>query len=394
MLCICKRFELKLSIKSFVCRAISVIHNLLSTHEADSRLTDPGIRSRVASLYLPLVTIVLDVAEQIHDPFVNTTTVTNNFTSDDPLCSSTSPGVNPKVALAIAGIGSAISPPRSPTGARKSKTPDPSKATLSLELSRQLLACFCWVLKNVDGSALRHWVRELPPTRLTQLLNVLQLCVSCFEYKPAKSGEVVTNGIDPDETLTDCVVTRRDGVRWRVGPPSASEGDSRRTSSLLFEDETLLEAALCTEVVLCVLDTLETIIRVISMPGSDHLHFALPMVLKGMVRDVFIAHKCSEHSKLILLQMHMFACNQSVQALECIFVSQRTLVKKFSDVIFEQVNCYEAEQCGELCLQLLRHCASRLPAVRSQVLRDSSVVVVQLFSYQFRGFRLQLACIC
>ncbi|EYC06394.1 hypothetical protein Y032_0076g1034 [Ancylostoma ceylanicum] len=337
-------------------RAISVIHNLLSTHEADSRLTDPGIRSRVASLYLPLVTIVLDVAEQIHDPFVNTTTVTNNFTSDDPLCSSTSPGVNPKVALAIAGIGSAISPPRSPTGARKSKTPDPSKATLSLELSRQLLACFCWVLKNVDGSALRHWVRELPPTRLTQLLNVLQLCVSCFEYKPAKSGEVVTNGIDPDETLTDCVVTRRDGVRWRVGPPSASEGDSRRTSSLLFEDEALLEAALCTEVVLCVLDTLETIIRVISMPGSDHLHFALPMVLKGM--------------------MHMFACNQSVQALECIFVSQRTLVKKFSDVIFEQ----EAEQCGELCLQLLRHCASRLPAVRSQA--AASLYLLMRESYE------------
>ncbi|VDM71229.1 unnamed protein product, partial [Strongylus vulgaris] len=86
----------------------------------------------------------------------------------------------------------------------------------------------------------------------------------------------------------------------------------------VFEDEALLEAALCTEVVLCVLDTLETIIRVISMPGSDHLHFALPMVLRVM--------------------MHMFACNQSVQALECIFVSQRTLVKKFSDVIFEQVN--------------------------------------------------------
>lgn len=52
---------------------------------------------------------------------------------------------------------------------------------------------------------------------------------------------------------------------------------------LVYEDETLLEAALCTEVVLCVLDTLETIIRVISMPSSDHLHFALPMVLRGVV---------------------------------------------------------------------------------------------------------------
>ncbi|VDM71859.1 unnamed protein product [Strongylus vulgaris] len=120
-------------------RAISVIHNLLSAHEADSRLTDSGIRSRVASLYLPLVTIVLDVAEQIHDPFVNTTTVANSFPSDDPLSSSASPGVNPKVALAIAGIGSAISPPRTPTGVRKNKTSDPSKVTLNLELSRQYL---------------------------------------------------------------------------------------------------------------------------------------------------------------------------------------------------------------------------------------------------------------
>ncbi|PIO63930.1 dedicator of cytokinesis [Teladorsagia circumcincta] len=53
-------------------------------------------------------------------------------------------------------------------------------------------------------------------------------------------------------------------------------------ASQVYEDEALLEAALCTEVMLCVLDTLETIIRVISMPGSDHLHFALPMILRGI----------------------------------------------------------------------------------------------------------------
>ncbi|KAK6038822.1 hypothetical protein COOONC_23673 [Cooperia oncophora] len=88
------------------------------------------------------------------------------------------------------------------------------------------------------------------------------------------------------------------------------------------EDETLLEAALCTEVMLCVSD-----------PSGE-----------------------------LLFELHMLSCNQSVQALECIFVSQRTVVKKFPDMIFEQ----EAEQCGELCLQLLRHCASRLPAVRTQ----------------------------
>nr|CDJ83685.1 Dedicator of cytokinesis domain containing protein [Haemonchus contortus] len=322
-------------------RAIGLIHNLLSSHEADSRLTDPTIRARVAGLYLPLVTIVLDVAGQIHDPFANSPTGTSRFSREDRNGTSTSPGVNPKVALAIAGIGSAPSPPRTPTELNNNR-PEKSKAMLNLELSRQLLACFCWVLKNVEGSSLRHWVRELPPTRLSQLLNILQLCVSCFEYKGGATMSHAENGHDLDETLTECVVTRRDGVRWRIGPPSSGEADSRRTSSLLCEDDVLLEAALCTEVMLCVLDTLETIIRVISMPGSDHLNFALPMILRGI--------------------LHMLSCNQSVQALECIFVSQRTVVKKFPDMIFEQ----EAEQCGELCLQLLRHCASRLPAVRTQ----------------------------
>ncbi|KAK6028421.1 hypothetical protein OSTOST_05532 [Ostertagia ostertagi] len=268
-------------------KAIGLIHNLLSSHEADSRLTDPTIRARVAGLYLPLVTIVLDVAGQIHDPFANSPTGTSRFSREDRNGNSTSPGVNPKVALAIAGIGSAPSPPRTPTEMNNNR-PEKNKAMLNLELSRQSHA---------------------------------------------------ENGHDLDETLTECVVTRRDGVRWRIGPPSSGEADSRRTSSLLYEDEALLEAALCTEVMLCVLDTLETIIRVISMPGSDHLHFALPMILRGI--------------------LHMLSCNQSVQALECIFVSQRTVVKKFPDMIFEQVGFFDP------CFLFIQH---------SQLLRKLSSV--------------------
>ncbi|WKX95563.1 hypothetical protein Q1695_012204 [Nippostrongylus brasiliensis] len=345
-------------------RAICLIHNLLSAHEADSRLTDPSIRARIASLYLPLVTIVLDVAGQIYDPFANSSGVSSRLSKQDKNGTALSPSVNPKIALAIAGIGTGPSPPRTPTELNNNR-PEKGKATLSLQLSRQLLACFCWVLKNVESSALRHWVRELPPARLSQLLNILQLCVSCFEYKAQQPD--AESSCDPDETLTDCIVTRRDGVKWRIGPPSArGSSDSRRSSSLLYEDEALLEAALCTEVALCVLDTLETIIRVISMPSSDHLHFALPVVLRGL--------------------MHMLACNQSVQALECIFVSQRTLVKKFPDMIFEQ----ETEQCGELCLQLLRHCASRLPAVRSQAAASLYLLMRESFESGSRLARVKM----
>ncbi|VDN88936.1 unnamed protein product [Brugia pahangi] len=72
--------------------------------------------------------------------------------------------------------------------------------------------------------------------------------------------------------------------------------------------------------------------------------------------------------------MHILACNQSVQTLENVFASQRAIVTKFPDLLFEQ----ETEQCGELCLHLLRHCASRLPAVRSQVLLTIKVLKLRI----------------
>lgn len=57
------------------------------------------------------------------------------------------------------------------------------RTTLSFDATRNLLACFCWVVKNLDRSVLRQWLADLSQLRLTQLLDILQLCVSCFEYK-------------------------------------------------------------------------------------------------------------------------------------------------------------------------------------------------------------------
>lgn len=47
----------------------------------------------------------------------------------------------------------------------------------------QILACFCWALKNIERSVLRQWIRDLSSTRILQFLDVLQLAVSCFEFK-------------------------------------------------------------------------------------------------------------------------------------------------------------------------------------------------------------------
>jgi hypothetical protein len=49
--------------------------------------------------------------------------------------------------------------------------------------TRNLLVCFLWVLKSVDSELLSLWWNSLSITRLNLLINVLDLCVSCFEYK-------------------------------------------------------------------------------------------------------------------------------------------------------------------------------------------------------------------
>lgn len=49
--------------------------------------------------------------------------------------------------------------------------------------TRNLLICFLWVLKNIDTELLNLWWNSLSTTRLNLLINVVDLCVSCFEYK-------------------------------------------------------------------------------------------------------------------------------------------------------------------------------------------------------------------
>lgn len=49
--------------------------------------------------------------------------------------------------------------------------------------------CFLWVLKNADAALLERWVSDLSVLQISRLLDLLHLCVSCFEYKVASSSD-------------------------------------------------------------------------------------------------------------------------------------------------------------------------------------------------------------
>lgn len=58
-----------------------------------------------------------------------------------------------------------------------------SVSTLAADTSRHLLVCFLWVMKNADRGLIQRWTVEMPPSQLNKLLELLTICVSCFEYK-------------------------------------------------------------------------------------------------------------------------------------------------------------------------------------------------------------------
>uniref|UniRef100_A0A672RE70 Dedicator of cytokinesis 6 n=1 Tax=Sinocyclocheilus grahami TaxID=75366 RepID=A0A672RE70_SINGR len=163
-------------------KTISALHSLLCSHDADPRYTDPQVRSHIAQLYLPLIPIVMETLAQLHD-FTDTSPQRVRHASalvddNDPDNST----ISQSVAMAIAGSPlphSKANPFTLPSVAGR------QCSTLSAECSRMLLVCFLWVLKNADAGLLERWVSDLSVPQINRLLDLLHLCLSCFEYKKA-----------------------------------------------------------------------------------------------------------------------------------------------------------------------------------------------------------------
>ncbi|XP_074640781.1 dedicator of cytokinesis protein 7-like [Tubulanus polymorphus] len=155
-------------------KAVNVIRNMVSSHDSDKRYKDPACRARVASLYLPLIGIVVDALPQLFDPTIDLKPRISQAIDEDG-------GINKSVAMAIAGYGVGGG-----SDIRVDPCSDcqkPKRSSLNQEDTRNLLISFIWVLKNVDQRVLLHWWAEMEPSKLHQILEILFLCVSNFEYK-------------------------------------------------------------------------------------------------------------------------------------------------------------------------------------------------------------------
>ncbi|MGH0129310.1 UNVERIFIED_CONTAM: hypothetical protein FKN15_001940 [Acipenser sinensis] len=283
-------------------KAISAVHNLLCSHDSDPRYTDRQVRTHVAQLSLPLIGIVMETLPQLYDFTENhAPRVRHASVPGDDVDSDNGSMISQSVAMAIAG---SPLPHYRAHPFQLPAVPSRQYSTLSAESSRNLLVCFLWVLKNADEDDLEKWFSELSVLQINRLLDLLHLCVSCFEYKVQPAG------------LSDCL-----SVRWTKAE---------------LEYESVVDGNLATEATLVVLDTLEVIVKVL---------------------------------------LHSMACNQSALFLQHCFATQRALVFKFPEMLFEE----DTELCADLCLRLLRHCSSSVGSIRSHASASLYLLMRQNF---------------
>uniref|UniRef100_A0A7N6FD66 Dedicator of cytokinesis 6 n=1 Tax=Anabas testudineus TaxID=64144 RepID=A0A7N6FD66_ANATE len=324
-------------------KAISAVHSMLCSHDADPRYSDPQVRAHIAQLYLPLIPIVMEALNQLHD-FSDSSPARVRHASahaddTDPDGSNI---ISQSVAMAIAGSPLPIAkanPFALPTAGRQS-------SSLSAECSRTLLVCFLWVLKNADAALLERWVSDLSVLQINRLLDLLHLCVSCFEYRGKKALERINSltfkkSQDMKARLEEAILgtigarqemVRRcrgnlyfslperspygsqENVRWRKNVTHWRQNTERVDKTKTeVEQESVVDGNLSTEGSLIVLDTLEIIVKTVVASELKE------SVLGGVLRVL----------------LHSMAGNQSALFLQHCFTTQRALVFKFCLKLFQ-----------------------------------------------------------
>ncbi|XP_071517868.1 dedicator of cytokinesis protein 7 isoform X2 [Panulirus ornatus] len=365
-------------------RAVNTVRNLLTSHDTDDRYTESEVKARVVALYLPLISIVIDTLPQLHTFTSSKYRYLISSLSDDNEGGPTH--IHQNVALAIAGSSMFANKESDYDVIQGQQT---RKCPLSSETTRNLLICLLWVLRNADEVTLRHTLSELPHNRLHQLLDILYIGVSCFEYKGKKTshrgGTVSSRSKEAMKSRLEEAIMGQNSARSEMmlrrrgnaspntphvvglsqfyiqgaerNPPSPSgtgeklrwrkesfpwrhhQQDTDRSPQHELEQESQVEGHLAAEANMVILDTLENVVQVVTM--ADHLQGLLSVVFRVL--------------------LHALASNQSTASLTNMFNTQRALVAKFPGLLFDE----ETEQCADLCLQLLKHCSSCICTVRS-----------------------------
>ncbi|CAG0881186.1 unnamed protein product [Cyprideis torosa] len=379
-------------------KAVSLIRCLLSSHDADPRLSR-GRKGIAAMLYLPLISITLQVLHRVHYPDIDGLMFLPMTGVDE------SPTLDQRVASAIAG-GTVVASKTSRTKSQKRNPDGTTPTSFSIDASRDLMICLLWVLKNIDPNLLKDLLVFWSPSKGQQLLLALQLSLALFKYdskcpldrsptsssfrKPSNDLMTKLEGmIFGGGSARSELMRRRGNQSQSASGPSSHESMTHSTSGFGSErlrwkkemtqysrPQSMIDSSmsgtmtlvgdladggqqnglagnLTAEVTMVVLDTLETMVKVASSSDSH--------------QDLL--------SPILRVLLHCLSLNQSTSVLECLFETQRLIVFKFPNLLFDEAT----EQCADLCLRLLSHSSSSISTIRSQAAASLYMLMRQNF---------------
>lgn len=351
--------------------AITTLRNLMISHDKDPRIKDkPEIKERIASLYVPLFLISIKAL-----PFLHLFGAENLLMSNNPDDSGI---INQDLANAISSSPLVLT-------RTNSNNPQGNSGNLSVDSTKNLLLCVLWLIKNISKQTLRHLFSSLSTMQINSFLDILYLSVSCFEYKIKKSSILsrtdstrssVSRKKDKMTRLEDAILgqasARREmlmrrraekgssvsgmrdlerGLRWRK---DRTEWKQDREHSANNSDNSVMDGNFAAESTLLILDTIELVIETATDSGT------VPAILSSCLKVL----------------LHCLSKKQSTAVYEHIFATQRSIVAKFPELVFEE----EVEQCSDLCLCLLKKCSSSMGSIRTQAAASLYLLMRHNFS--------------
>uniref|UniRef100_A0A672S024 Dedicator of cytokinesis 8 n=1 Tax=Sinocyclocheilus grahami TaxID=75366 RepID=A0A672S024_SINGR len=379
-------------------KAINATYSLLCAHDLDQRCSRPEVKAKIAALYLPLVGIIIDSINYLDFTVSDSRGGKGKSGGPEEDPDSITP-INQSVALAIAGnpfntlARNALVSMASVTG----KTSN----MLTAETSRNLLMCFLWIIKNADQNLIQRWTVDVPSSQLSRLLELLAICISCFEYRGKQSSDKVSTqalqksqqakarleeallgGIGARGEMmkrvggNDRTLGQRENLRWRKDLTQWRQTNDRQDKSKAeLDQEAIISGNLATETNLIVLDLLEMIVQ--AVPLADCKDNVVGGVLKVL--------------------LHSLTCNQSTTFLSHCFSTLRALIVKVLTfcVLCLFVSADSTLKCAEIELVFIYNHIANFSRVKMQVTMSLASLVGKSSDiheeYLRRSFRTILA---
>ncbi|XP_064456848.1 dedicator of cytokinesis protein 9-like isoform X3 [Ornithodoros turicata] len=380
-------------------RAIGVICNLLAKHAFDDRIQGKAQQARVVSLYLPLISILLENINRLNASEAARKASSNSTLVEEPPPSSTHRNtihldgpssirhnrdsnylsiIAGQVPLPQSGVASGSSTSLDSESSVPSSLSDIKNGDTTNGFTREvinkghvrsqslpfasparplrydkfdpaeikdLLVCFLYIIKQMNEDVLIGWWQQCEDCDLLDFFHLLELCLHQFKYMGKKHILKGRNQGAQSKAMT---------LPARTAPPCfAQRCNSTYSENTAMENgvddgdsffRALLEANMATEVGLIALDVLG--------------------LYCGRFKDMLLYNDGDNPTmrRVFDIYLSFLEVGQSENLLRHLFASLRAFINKFPVALFQG----SPFLCGKLCFELLRCCNSKLSTVRNE----------------------------